>query len=435
LSAPATEGLAVAQIALERLEPAAWNANRVPPGILAKVRASIERVGIVENLVARPHPDHPGKLEVISGNHRLALYREMGLEAAPVVVVELDDAHARILAQTLNRTRGQDDPEAYAELLREVLDGLEMGEVLTYLPETEGSIRRLLATMTDGPDPDAIPSTLEQGPADSKAGVVYELGEHRLICGDATDPEIVKLLMGGESAALMATDPPYGVAYDARWRDAAALAPYKGGPKVKGKGAVSMTGKRMGPGRKPIEGDTRADWSPAFALTDAPVAYVWHGAMHACEVAASLEASGFELRQQIVWVKPMAPVGRAAYHWQHEPCWYAVRKGKTARWRNDRKETTVWEATSPLHIFGQEDKDVDVRTAHATQKPSVLFERAIVNHTVAGDVVYEPFCGSGTQLIAAERTGRRCFAVELDPHWCDVARKRWEAYRAHAAAA
>jgi ParB-like chromosome segregation protein Spo0J len=136
------------QISLDHLHEADWNANRVRSGLMAKLRRSLEQFGVVENLVARPHPTLPGCLEVLSGNHRLRLLRELGYEHAPVVVVELDDARARLLAQTLNRTRGTDDPAAYALLLEQVLAELDISEVTDLLPETEATIYGVLRELT-----------------------------------------------------------------------------------------------------------------------------------------------------------------------------------------------------------------------------------------------------------------------------------------------
>jgi DNA modification methylase len=398
------------QIALDRLEPAPWNPNRVSDEILGKLRRSIEGFGVVENLVVRPHPTVAGSYEVISGNQRLKLYRRLRLGSAPCHVVEIDEARARVLAQTLNRTRGQDDPEAYASLVEKVLTQLSLEEVLGYLPESEYSIDRLLAEFGSPARSDAdalIPGEPPAQPA-SKPGELYELGPHRLLCGDATDPEHVRALMQGERATLMATDPPYGISLDHTWRDGVRQPP-----------GSARAGR--------IANDDRCDWREAYELTDAPVAYVWQSALHACEAWASLVAAGFEVRQQIVWVKDVHVLGRAAYHWQHECAWYAVRKGKNAGWRGGRDQTTVWHAPSPIMPLGA--KDDDAVTAHPTQKPLVLFERPILNHTKPGEVVYEPFAGSGTQLIAAEKLGRRCFALELDPGYCDLIRQRYEDFR------
>ena len=133
-----------------------------------------------------------------------------------------------------------------------------------------------------------------------------------------------------------------------------------------------------------------------------------------------LEAAGFEVRQQIIWVKPMAPLSRSAYHWQHEPCWYAVREGRQAGWRGDRSQTTVWEAASPTHIMSGSD---EVATEHATQKPVLIMSKPLENHD--GDV-YDPFVGSGTTVVAAEQLGRRCYAMDIEPAYCDVTVQRWE---------
>lgn len=397
------EAFRVVAIPLSQLEPAPWNANRVAPGLLKKIRHSIETFGIVENLVVRPLGRKPPRYEVISGNHRLGLYADMGLKAAPCVVVEVDDAHARLLAQTLNRTRGSDDRDAYKSLLEEALAALPIEEVTALLPETDGSIAALLGDLSGQETP---PRPIKPP---SKLGQIYELGDHRLLCGDATDREQVEELLEGETPALMATDPPYGVGVDHTWRDG-----------VTRPIAASRTGL--------VANDDRVDWSEAFLLSQAPVAYVWHSALHASEAQAALLTAGFTIRAQIVWVKSTAPVSRSHYHWRHEPCWYAVRKGAAANWLGGRKQTTVWESASPIAAYGGGIDDAS--TLHPTQKPVSLFERPIANHTQAGDVVYEPFAGSGSQFIAAERLGRRCFGIEIDPSYYDVIRARYQAYAA-----
>jgi DNA modification methylase len=179
-----------------------------------------------------------------------------------------------------------------------------------------------------------------------------------------------------------------------------------------------------------LANDDRCDWREAFLLTAAPVAYVWHSALHCREAFDGLEAAGFEVRQQLMWVKQVHALSRAHYQWQHETCLYAVRRGAAAAWQGGRKQTTVWEAPSPIMACSANGSGGDSATAHPTQKPLELFERPILNHTAAGALVYEPFAGSGTCLIAAEKTGRRCFAIELDPGWCDVIRDRYADYRA-----
>jgi DNA modification methylase len=155
------------------------------------------------------------------------------------------------------------------------------------------------------------------------------------------------------------------------------------------------------------------------------VAYVWHAGLHAAEVQESLMAAGFVIRAQIIWRKQHAPMSRGAYHWQHEPCWYAVRKGRSGNWNGDRKQTTVWDIANAAAIGGQQD---DMRTGHATQKPVECMRRPIENNSTPGQSVYEPFSGSGTTIIAAEQISRSCFAMELDRPYVDVGVLRWQAF-------
>jgi DNA modification methylase len=137
-------------------------------------------------------------------------------------------------------------------------------------------------------------------------------------------------------------------------------------------------------------------------------------------VGDGLTRLGFEIRSQIIWVKTHFAMSRGAYHWQHEPCWYAVRKGATAEWLGDHTLSTVWELASPKMIMGGSDED---KFDHPAQKPVESMRRPIANHR--GDV-YEPFCGSGTTLVAAELEGRRCFALEIEPRYAEVTIERWQ---------
>jgi DNA modification methylase len=398
----------VQQIPLASLVEAPWNPNRMPPALLARLRRSVVEFGVVENLVARPHPEQAGVFEVVSGNQRLRLYRELGFEVAPVVVVELDDAQARLLAQVLNRVRGSDDREAYAVLLEEVLQRFTPVEVARLLPETEATLERVLR---DYGSERVEPALAWEPPPEprSKPGEVYDLGPHRLLCGDATDPETVARLFAGEAAALMVTDPPYGVGVDHSWRD---------GVRQPLGSARSAT----------LLNDDRADWRQAYALAPAPIGYIWHGALFGGLVQAGLEAAGFVVRQQIIWAKKVHVLSRAHYQWAHEPCFYVMRKGASANWQGGHKQTTVWEAASPIASFGRGGSAEDAVTPHPTQKPLELFERPLLNHTRPGEIVYDPFAGSGTCLIAAAMHGRRCFAIELDPVWCDLIRDRYQAW-------
>lgn len=259
------------------------------------------------------------------------------------------------------------------------------------------------------PEPPAQPVT--------RAGDIWVMGDHRIICGDATDAETVKAMLAGDTPNLMVTDPPYGVEYDPSWRET----------------ATNSDGSRLSIGKHAtgkVENDGRADWRQAWELFDGDVAYIWHAGVAAGVVAESLIASGFVLRSQLIWDKPVHVIGRGDYHWKHEPCWYAVRRGGKGNWQGDRKQTTVWDIPNMHRTQGSTD---DMRTNHGTQKPVECMKRPIENNSKPGDLVYDPFSGSGTTLIACEMTGRAARLVELMPGYVDVAVTRWEAFTKQAA--
>lgn len=298
------------KVPLQQLVEADWNPNRLPERLLEKLKRSIREFGVVENLIVRPHPDGGGQLEVLSGNQRLRLYRELDLPLVPVVVVELPDAQARLLAQTLNRTRGSDDPKAYAAVLEQMLQEFTPAAVSEYLPESEATIERHLREYGQDAEQENSPLVPPPEPR-SRPGEIYQLGPHRLLCGDATDPGQVARLLGDEEVTLLATDPPYGVGVDHSWRD---------GVRQPAGSARTAT----------LLNDDRADWRTAYALSRAQVAYVWHSALHAGEVFDGLVEAGFVVKQQIIWTKQIHALSRSHYQWRHEPCWYAVRKGASA---------------------------------------------------------------------------------------------------------
>lgn len=243
----------------------------------------------------------------------------------------------------------------------------------------------------------------------SKQGDTWLLGSHRIRCGSSTVAADVEALLAGEVPHLMVTDPPYGVEYDPSWRADTKRADGK---------SLSTGNVAMGK----VLNDDQADWTEAWALFPGEVAYVWHGALHSAEVQRSLETCGFEMRAAIIWAKPRAPISRAHYHWRHEPCLYMVRKGGTGHWNGDRKQNTVWEIANNDGANAEREE----ATSHGTQKPVECMERPIRNNSKRGDGIYEPFSGSGTTIIAAERTGRRCFAMELSEAYVDVAVIRWQ---------
>ena len=225
-------------------------------------------------------------------------------------------------------------------------------------------------------------AAIAPGPTEIRRGDLFELGAHRVLCGDATNADDVGRLLGDVVPLLLVTDPPYGVHYDPAWRH------------------------RLDPSQRHAVGtvtnDDRVDWSAAFKLFPGSVAYIWHAGLFAGPVATAIEAAGFDIRGQIIWVKPTFPLSRGLYHWRHEPAYFAIRKGEAAHWRGDRTQNTVWEVPH-LNPFGGDRSPDNAATGHSTQKPVRLFEIPILNHTTREDALLDLFLGSGTALIAARR--------------------------------
>jgi len=240
---------------------------------------------------------------------------------------------------------------------------------------------------------------------------------HRLLCGDSTSPEAVARLLNGAEPLLMVTDPPYGISLDSEWRDRAGL---------NGCGAAEasyMKTRTEGHHNTTISSDTRADWSEAFELVPSiQVAYVWHASVYTREVLNGLERIGFLYPQQIIWNKGRTVLTRTHYWYQHEPCWY-VRKVNAPWYGKAGENATIWDSASPKFIMGASDEE---KFDHPTQKPVELMKKSILNHTRRGELVYEPFLGSGTTLAAAEATQRVCYGMELDPKFMDVIVQRWQ---------
>ena len=353
---------------------------------------------------------------VWDGNGRLEAAKRLGWTVMAVVVTDLSGDELRAYAVAANRTAelaGWDD-----DLLAAALAGVDESLRAACGFSTAELERLLKATAGGGGegDPDEVPETPAEPTA--KRGDLYLLGKHRLLCGDSTDAEDVRRVLDGAQPRLLLTDPPYGVSLDMEWRDRAGL---------NGLGPAEPSYLQRGDGHKntAISGDTKADWSDAFELVPSlDTAYVWHASAYSVEVGSGLRRIGFELKQQIIWRKPHFVLSRQHYHWQHEPCWYARKQG-AARFRGSRDQSTIWDAASPKMLMnpaGEREEKVD----HPTQKPVALYTRPIENHLEPGECFYEPFGGSGSAIAAAEQTGRRCYAIELDPKDVDVIVARWE---------
>ncbi|MEY4948969.1 MAG: hypothetical protein RL698_1180 [Pseudomonadota bacterium] len=389
-TAPMSAPMSVELRPLDAVRPYANNPRQNDDAVDA-VAESIRRFGFRQPIVV----DADGV--IVAGHTRFRAAQRLGLESVPVHVatdLTADEIRAYRLADNKTAELASWD----TSMLSIELDALRgAGIDWTLLGFDEEELAKLLAPAgTEGlTDPDAVP----EKPVDpvTKPGDLWLLGKHRLLCGDSTSAADVTRLLDGAVPTLMVTDPPYGVEYDPEWRMDAGLT-----------GNTARMGKVMN--------DDRADWTEAWKLFPGDVAYVYHAGVFTSTVQQSLERAGFAIRAQIIWAKDRLALSRGDYHWQHEPCWYAVREGGKGHRTDDRTQTTLWSISA---------RD-DAGHGHGTQKPVECMERPVRNHLA--DTVYEPFAGSGTTLIACERTGRACLAMELDPGYCDVIVRRWEEF-------
>jgi DNA modification methylase len=381
---------------VSRLVPSARNARTHSDAQVAEIAGSIRAFGFTNPILVGEQGD------VVAGHGRLAAAHQLGLSDVPVILLRgLTDLQRRQLMLADNRialNAGWDLEMLHLEL--KDLSGLGADLSLVGFAKHELAAALASGVATGLTDENEVPGAAE--PAVTALGDVWCLGPHRLACGDSTDVDTVTALLNGLAPHLMVTDPPYGVEYDPSWRHRA------------GVNQSSRVGK--------VRNDGQADWEAAWGLFPGSIAYVWHGALHATTVAESLVRHGFAIRAQIIWAKERLVIGRGDYHWQHEPCWYAVRK--KGNWTGDRKQTTLWSIPSG----GQ-----DTETAHGTQKPVECMRRPMLNNSTRGQAIYDPFMGSGTTLIAAETTGRVCLGIELAPLYVDVAVRRWQAFTGNAA--
>ncbi|HOX27410.1 MAG TPA: DNA methyltransferase [Candidatus Krumholzibacteria bacterium] len=410
---------------LSDLVPSDYNPRRISDDALRGLRGSVERFGLVEPVVWNRRTGR-----VVGGHQRLRVLQQLGESTTQVVVVDLDETEEKALNIALNNPAiaGEFTPDLH-RLLAEINAALpELTELLRFDDLAEQT-RKLLAELTpeDGlTDPDDVPEPPET-PVTQEGNLVV-LGAHRLVCGDSQDPAVLARLMDGAKAALYATDPPYGVGYDGTSHP------------------QNQRDKEAGRAR----GSQNRDWSGDYEdldawdhfedhdqfdrflvavfraalvhVEEAAAWYCWHASATADSFRRAWEAAGIRYHQTITWVKPTFVLGFAMWNYRSEPCLMGWRQGhKPAAFPVADEQSNVWEVD-------WEGKARCTDGIHPTQKPVRLFELPMLKHTRPGDVCLETFAGSGSQLIAAERLGRRCFAVERNPRFCDVIVARWEQF-------
>jgi len=381
------------------LKPDERNPRKHNARNIGMIERSLNEVGAARSIVIDEHDT------ILAGNGVVEAAAQAGIERVRVVEADgneliavrrrgLTEEQKRKLAYYDNRTAELAEWDV-EQIAADLEFGLDFGAIFR-----EEELRELLAGLEhEKKAPEAqIDRAVElQKKWQTARGQLWEIGKHRLLCGDSTNAEDVARLSDGERPLLMVTDPPYGVNYDPSWRNEAAE-----------EGLLSYAASRVGK----VANDDRADWSDAWRLFPGDVVYTWSPpGDHVIITGAALQAAGYQIRAMLIWVKPHIPIGRGHYCYQHEPVWYAVRKGAAAHWIGGHMQPSVWKIAL--------DKNVD--GGHSTQKPVECMARPIRNHE--GDV-YDPFIGSGTTMVAAEQLGRRCFGMEIEPKYVAVCLER-----------
>lgn len=360
------------------------NNPRLNDGAVDKVASSIKNFGFKNPIII--DKDN----EIIAGHTRLKAARKLGLEEVPTIKVE-DLTDNQIKAFRIADNKTSEFAEWDMELLEIEME--DLGDMFTGFSDDE--FDDIMGTY-DGVQEDDYEIEVPDKPK-SKLGDIYQLGRHRLMCGDSTKKEDVERLMGGARVDLFLTDPPYNVAYEGKTKD-----------------ALTIDNDSM------EDLDFRQFLVDAFAAADnvmkaGAVYYIWHADSEGYNFRGACFDVGWKVRQCLIWNKNSMVMGRQDYHWKHEPCLYGWKDGAGHLWASDRKQTTVLSFDRPSR-----------NAEHPTMKPVLLFDYQIKNNTKSEDVVLDTFGGSGTTLIACEQNGRNAYLMEIDPKYVDVIINRWE---------
>ena len=380
----------IQKISADKINHAKYNPRKdLKPGDAEyeKLRRSIEEFGYVEPIIWNKETGN-----VVGGHQRLKILLADGAAEVDCVVVELNAEKEKALNVALNKISGDWDKEKLALLITD-LQGVDFDVSLTGfdLAEIDELFKDSIADGVKDDDFD-VEGELAK-PAITKPGDLWLLGQHRVVCGDSTQAETFSLLMDGKPANLVVTDPPYNVNYE------------------------GTAGK--------IKNDNMADQKfyqfllEAFTLTEKSMArdasiYVFHADTEGFNFRKAFKDAGFYLSGTCIWKKQSLVLGRSPYQWQHEPILFGWKKAGKHAWYSDRKQSTIWEFDKPRK-----------NTDHPTMKPVPLVAYPVLNSSMTGCIVLDPFGGSGSTLIACEQTGRICHTVELDEKFCDVIVKRY----------
>ncbi len=407
--------LQIHQVPVADLQAAGYNPRRMPDEQMRLLMRGIEEFGVVDPVIVNRRSGN-----IVGGHQRVEACKRLGRDTIPVVYVDLDDAREKALNLALNKISGEWDEDRLRSLLSELragdldldltgFSGVELDDLIGVMP-AEFFVPQC--------DPDDVPELPAE--AVTRKGELILLGRHRLLCGDSTDPANVARLMDGAKADMIFTDPPYNVSYKGKTKD-----------------ALTIENDAMNP--EEFRAFLLASYRAMLSVTKpgGPI-YVCHSDTEGEAFRWAMREAGWLFKQCLVWVKQAFVLGRQDYQWQHEsilygwapdelipqhqPILYGWAPGAAHQWHGDRKQSTVWEFDRPSR------NDI-----HPTMKPVALVERGILNSSTPGALLFEPFGGSGSTLIAAEQTGRTCNLMELSPRYADVIVRRWEDFTGHKA--
>ena len=427
------------EVEIAALKPYERNAKQHSKEQVEKIGRSIRELGFLSPCLIDQ------ELNVIAGHGRIMAAKEIGMTAVPCVFVEgltEEQRKAYILADNRLTELGEWDMERVQQELADLADA-DFDISLTGFDPDLRFDDSMGAIQDDGW------TETEQDTAEeprSRVGDIYQLGNHRLMCGDSTDPQMVAALMNGQLADLMVTDPPYNIGLGGDESGAAQSTDELAKLRKHQDDGAFLLNDNLGE-KEFVEFLGKAMTNGKDALREGGAFYVWYATRTTEQFLAGLRNAGLEVKQILIWVKGHFTLGRQDYQWQHEPCLYGWKDGAAHYFLDSRKQSTVIEDLQPdlahmkkaemeallREIYAEETATDVIREAkpnvselHPTMKPLKLIARQIRNSSQPGEKVLDLFGGSGTTLIACEQMNRRCFMMEFDPHYADVIVDRWE---------
>jgi DNA modification methylase/ParB-like chromosome segregation protein Spo0J len=421
-------------VSIDAVRPHPRNVNQ---GSIQAITESMRANGFYGALRVQRSTGH-----IVAGNHSWMAAKEIGLKQVPVIYLDIDnDAALRVmLADNSTARESFNREQELAQLLCEIektpqslygtgFDGKSLDDLLAKLEQDRETLLENAQQSDQQEEPAASDAVVEDEPPPIdraeellekwkvKPGQIWQIGKHRLMCGDSTDADAVARLMQGEKAGLMNTDPPYGVSYNNAERPNPGVAkPRVAKPRVANDDLSGETLKVFLTSVFIVAKERALDTNAAWYIWFANIVQHW-------VFAAAAAAAQLKLHRELIWVKPGLLLGRGQYHWRHEPCFFGWVEGKQppdyGTGNGERNQTTVWEVGS---ISQADRKDFN----HPTPKPVQLFTVPIVKHLKRGEIAYEPFAGSGPQFVAAQQSGMRCYGIEIQPKYCAVILERME---------